>query len=184
MKGSEKSIGRRSFLTKSALAAGGIGLASSAFSYSRILGANDRIALCHIGTGSRGGDLSSIVAQVSKSQNVEIVAVCDLWKLNREKAVVENGKHYGRAPRSFAYYEEALTLQEIDAVIVSTPDHSHSTLLKATVEAGKDCYVEKPMGNVLAEAKAARDAVRLVAEGASHLPHAVPHFSPHPGKAG
>lgn len=172
MNGSEKSIGRRSFLTKSALAAGGMSLATSALSYGRILGANDRIALCHIGTGSRGGDLSSIVSQLSKNKNVEMVAVCDLWKVNREKAVVENANRYGRTPRSFAYYEEALALQEIDAAIISTPDHSHSTVLKAAVEAGKDCYVEKPMGNVLAEAKAARDATlkskQIVQVGTQH----------------
>jgi len=170
--GSAKSVGRRSFLTRSALAAGGIGLATSAISYDRILGSNDRIALCHIGTGSRGGDLRSIVSRLSKDKNAEMVAVCDLWELNREKAVAENANHYGRAPRSFAYFEEALALQEIDAVIISTPDHSHAPLLKAAVEAGKDCYVEKPMGNVLAETKAARDAAlkskQIVQVGTQH----------------
>jgi predicted dehydrogenase len=45
-------------------------------------------------------------------------------------------------------------------VVIATPEHSHSPLLKATVEAGKDAYCEKPMGNVLREVKAARDAVR------------------------
>jgi predicted dehydrogenase len=43
--------------------------------------------------------------------------------------------------------------------MISTPEHSHSPLLKMTVEAGKDAYCEKPMGNVLEEVKAARDAV-------------------------
>ena len=45
------------------------------------------------------------------------------------------------------------------AVMISTPEHSHSPILKMAVEAGKDVYVEKPMGNVLSEAKAARDTV-------------------------
>jgi len=169
---SKKDIDRRSFLTQSALAAGGISLTSSALSYGRITGANDRIAICHIGTGSRGEDLSGIVSKLSKDKNVEMVAVCDLWKLNREKAAVTNAKYYGRTPRSFAYYEEALALQEIDAVIISTPDHSHSPLLRAAVEAGKDCYVEKPMGNVLADAKTARDAAlkskQIVQVGTQH----------------
>jgi len=43
--------------------------------------------------------------------------------------------------------------------MISTPEHSHSPLLKMTAEAGKDAYCEKPMGNVLEEVKAARDAV-------------------------
>src|SRR5215469_14663101 len=171
---SQKSINRRSFLTKSAAitAAGSMGLTSTAFSYGRIVGANDRISLCHVGIGGRGTELDSIVSQVSKDHNVEMVAVCDLWKLNREKAVAANTKYYGRAPRSFQSVDEVLPLKEIDAVIISTPEHSHSPLLKMVVEAGKDCYVEKPMGNVLAEAQAARDAAiknnRIVQVGTQH----------------
>ena len=96
----EQSIDRRKFLTKSAaLLAGGAAFSSTALSYDRILGANDRISLCHIGNGSRGGDLELIVSQLKTSQNVEINTVCDLWRLNREKAVAVNTKYYGRAPR-------------------------------------------------------------------------------------
>jgi predicted dehydrogenase len=170
---SQKAIGRRSFLTKSAaITAGSMGIASTALSYDRILGANDRISLCHVGVGGRGTELDWIVSQLSSSQNVEMTAVCDLWKLNREKAVAANAKYYGRAPRSFAYLEEVLRLKEIDAVIISTPEHSHSPILKVAVEAGKDCYVEKPMGNVLTEAQAARDSTvknnRIVQVGTQH----------------
>ena len=50
-------------------------------------------------------------------------------------------------------------MKDLDGVLISTPEHSHSPILKMAAEAGKDAYVEKPMGNVLAEAKAARDAV-------------------------
>ena len=84
----EETIDRRKFLTKSAaLLAGGAALARTALSYDKILGANDRISVCHIGNGSRGGDLGWIVSQLKTSQNVEITTVCDLWRLNREKAV-------------------------------------------------------------------------------------------------
>jgi len=169
----EQSIDRRRFLTKSAaLVAGGAAFASTALSYDRILGANDRISLCHIGIGNRGGELGWIVSQLKDSHNVEINTVCDLWRLNREKAVAENTKYYGRAPRAFQYLDDVLALKDVDAVIISTPEHSHSPILKMTVEAGKDAYVEKPMGNVLAEAKAARDATmkskRIVQVGTQH----------------
>ena len=50
-------------------------------------------------------------------------------------------------------------LKDVDAVMISTPEHWHSPLLKMTAEARKDAYCEKPMGNVLEEVKAARDAV-------------------------
>lgn len=89
-----------------------------------------------------------------------MTAVCDLWTENRERAVEANKKHYGRAPRDFQHPEDLLAQHEVDAVIVSTPDHSHSLLLKMVADAGKDAYCEKPMGNVLEEAKAARDAVQ------------------------
>jgi len=170
---SEGTINRRKFLTQSAaLIAAGAVLPSTALSYDRIVGANDRISLCHIGIGSRGGDLEWIVSKLKTSQNVEMTAVCDLWRVNREKAVAKNTEYYGRAPRAFFHLEEALEAKDLDAVIISTPEHSHSPILKMAAEAGKDAYVEKPMGNVLAETKAARDAVlehnRIVQVGTQH----------------
>jgi predicted dehydrogenase len=169
----ENTMDRKAFLTKSAvLLAGGTALASSALSYSRIAGANDRISLCHIGNGSRGEELDVIASQLKTSHNVEMTTVCDLWRVNREKAISTNAKYYGRTPRGFQYFEDVLALKDVDAVIISTPEHSHSPILKMAVEAGKDVYVEKPMGNVLAEAKAARDAVtksgRIVQVGTQH----------------
>src|SRR5205085_7910152 len=53
--------------------------------YDRILGANDRISMAHIGIGSRGGDLTWILSQLKTSHNVEMTTVCDLWRVNREK---------------------------------------------------------------------------------------------------
>jgi predicted dehydrogenase len=173
---------RRTFLSNSAaLIAGGSALARTALSYGRTLGANDRISLCHVGNGSRGEDLDWIVAQLASKQNVEMTGVCDLWRLNREKAVAANQKYHGRAPQAFSHIEDVLAAEDIDAVILSTPDHSHSPLLKMAAEAGKDAYVEKPMGNVLEEAKAARDAVRqhnrIVQVGTQH------RSEPHPRAA-
>lgn len=151
---------RKSFLTKSAaLLVGTATTASTALSYSKIAGANDRISLCHIGNGSRGEELDLIASQLKNSHNVEVTAVCDLWRVNREKAVATNAKSYGRTPREFQYFEDVLALKDVDAVIISTPEHSHSPILKMAVEAAKDAYVEKPMGNVLEDVKAARNAV-------------------------
>jgi predicted dehydrogenase len=90
-----------------------------------------------------------------------MTAVCDLWSVNRERAVKTASQAYGRAPRSFQYVEELLALKDVDAIIISTADFQHAPLLKLAAEAGKDAYCEKPMANVLEEAKAARDAVRL-----------------------
>jgi predicted dehydrogenase len=155
-----RQIDRRNFLSGSAavLASGTI-LPRTALSYENIVGANDRISLGHIGIGSRGGDLDLIASKLKSSHHVEMTAVCDLWKGNREKAVATNTGYYGRAPRAVQYVEELLAIKDVDGVLISTPEHSHSPILKMAAEAGKDAYVEKPMGNVIAEAKAARDAV-------------------------
>ena len=72
-------------------------------------------------------------------------------------------------------------MHDLDAVIISTPEHSHSPLLKLAVEAGKDVYVEKPMGNVLAEVKAARDTVlqhkAIVQVGTQHRSEPYPKLA-------
>ncbi len=153
-------MNRRDFLSKSAAAiAGGVVLPRTALSYENIVGANDRISLGHVGIGSRGEDLDLIASKLKSSHKVEMTAVCDLWKVNREKAAATNTTYYGRAPRSVQYVEELLAMKDVDGVLISTPEHSHSAILKMAAEAGKDAYVEKPMGNVLSEAKAGRDAV-------------------------
>jgi predicted dehydrogenase len=159
MRESKPQSNRRTFLSQSAATLAGAALSGTALSYGRILGANERIELCHVGNGSRGSDLDLIVSKLASSHNVEMNSVCDLWRHNREKAAATNSKYYNRAPRAFQHIEDALADKQIDAVILSTPDHSHSPLLKMAADAGKDVYVEKPMGNVLEEAKAARDAV-------------------------
>ncbi|MEO8077733.1 MAG: Gfo/Idh/MocA family oxidoreductase [Acidobacteriota bacterium] len=153
-------LDRRSFLQTAAGVVAGSALASSALSYDRIVGANDRIHLGHIGIGNRGTELHTMASRLKGSHNVETVAVCDLWKTNRERAVANTERYYGRAPLAFQHFEELLALKAVDAVLIATPEHSHSPVLQATAEAGKDAYCEKPMGNVLHEVKAARDAVK------------------------
>jgi len=153
------SMNRRDFLGKSAAIAASAVLPTTARSYESIVGANDRISLGHIGIGSRGRDLDLIASKLKSSHKVEMTAVCDLWKVNREEAVSTNAGYYGRPPRGIHSVEELLSMKDVDGVLISTPEHSHSPILKMAVDAGKDAYVEKPMANVLAEAKAAREAV-------------------------
>jgi len=160
MSQAEKKLTRRTFLNQTAsVLAGTAMLRTTALSSSRILGANDRISLGHVGIGNRGRGLQYILSHLKDTLNVETTAVCDLWKVNRERAVATAEKTYGRPPRAFMYLEDLLALKDIDAVVVSTPEHQHAPMLKMVAEANKHAYVEKPMGNVLEEAKAARDAV-------------------------
>jgi predicted dehydrogenase len=181
----DKTIGamdRRTFLNNSVKVIGGsAALGSTALSYSRIAGANDRISIGHIGIGNRGTELDEIASRLKQSHKVEMTAVCDLWSVNREKAVATNTAFYGKAPRVFKDPGELLAARDLDAVIISTPEHSHSPLLKLAAEAGKDVYVEKPMGNVLSEVKAARDAVlqrKIIAQvGTQHRSEPYPKMA-------
>ncbi len=158
--GVESKVGRRAFLHQTAAAVAGAGiLGSTALSYARIIGANDRIQLGQIGIGGRGSELAWIASRLKTKYNVEMSAVCDLWKVNREKAAARAEAVYGRAPRSYQYLEDLLNQKDIDAVLVATADFQHAPILRMVAEAGKDAYCEKPMANDLAEAKAARDAV-------------------------
>jgi predicted dehydrogenase len=173
---------RRTFLNNSVKVIGGSAtLGSTALSYSRIAGANDRISIGHIGIGNRGTELDDIASRLKESHKVEMTAVCDLWSVNREKAAANNAKFYGKAPRAFKVPEELLAAGDLDAVIISTPEHSHSPLLKLAAEAGKDVYVEKPMGNVLSDVKAARDAVlrrKIIAQvGTQHRSEPYPKMA-------
>jgi predicted dehydrogenase len=181
MSDSGKRIDRRTFLGKSGMVAGGAALTATALSYTKILGANDRISLGHIGIGSRGRELVEIVGALRSRHNVEMTAVCDLWKANRERAVSANAALFQRPPRAYQYLEDLLEQKDVDGVLISTPEHSHSPILRMTAEAGKDAYVEKPMGNVLEELKAARAAVlqgkRVVQVGTQH------RSEPHPRAA-
>jgi predicted dehydrogenase len=182
------SINRREFLEKSAAVAGAAMVPRTALSYANILGANDRISLGHVGIGSRGGDLDLIASKLQSSHNVEMVVVCDLWKVNREKAAATNTGYYGRAPRAVQHVEEVLAMKDVDGVLISTPEHSHSPILKMTADAGKDAYVEKPMANVLSEAKAAREAVlqakTIVQVGTQHRSEPYPQAAQRVARSG
>jgi predicted dehydrogenase len=166
-------MNRRKFIRNTTVVtAGTAALGSTALSYGRILGANDRIALGHIGPGNRGIELTGMVGELKDKFNVEMTAVSDLWTYNLERAVETNRKLYGKAPRAFRRPEELIACKDLDAIIISTPEHSHSLLLKMVADAGRDGYCEKPMGNVLEEVKAARDAVQaknlIVQVGTQH----------------
>src|SRR5882724_4480739 len=139
MTNSNPRISRRDLLQNTAIVAvGSAAFNASALSYSRIVGANDRIALGHIGVGVRGRELQGMAAELKTSKNVEMTAVCDLWTINRERAVADSQKYYGRAARAYKHAEEMLAAGNVDAVIISTPEHGHSLQLKMVADAGKD----------------------------------------------
>jgi predicted dehydrogenase len=150
---------RRKFLKTAT--AGGAALALSAASYSRVLGANDRISIGLVGCGGRGIDahMAGIHAHQA-TQNFEITAVCDPWRLRQEEAAAKAKEWYGREARKFSSYRDLVALKDVDAVMIASPDHMHTTHLEAVAKAGKDAYCEKPLAMTLESLKKACDAVK------------------------
>ena len=150
---------RRKFLKTAT--AGSAALALSAASYSRVLGANDRISIGQIGCGGRGvGAHMAGVHKHQDTQNFEITAVCDPWRLRQEEAAAKTKEWYGREARKFSSYRDLIALKDVDAVMIASPDHWHTTHLEAVAKAGKDTYCEKPLAMRLDKLKKACDAVK------------------------
>jgi predicted dehydrogenase len=156
-------LSRRKFLGKAAVGLAGAAVTmnatSSAASYRRILGANDRFNIGFLGCGDRGRGHQSMVKTSEKDKNLAVVAVCDIWKNNREKAAANCKKLFGTDVKQFKYSEEFLKMPEIDGVMIATGDFQHAKILAEVVKAGKDCYCEKPMAIDVEDAKLARSAV-------------------------
>jgi len=145
-------MNRRKFLNLS------LAVSVTAMSARRILGANDRIAVGMIGCGTR--NLLKEVLEFRQAANAEVTAVCDTWRVQREKAETAVKEASGAAPRQFVHYQELLAVKEIDAVVIGTPDHQHCRMLTAAARAGKDAYIEKPLAMEMKELIEAVDSVK------------------------
>src|SRR5579884_3311411 len=124
---------RRDFLKQTSRAATAI----AATSYSRVLGANDRIQLGLIGAGDRGTHVMSLF---QRNPSIQVTAVCDVYGKRLQAA-------QQKAPGSagFADHRALLARKDVDAVLIGTPDHWHCAIAIEALEAGKDVYVEKPL---------------------------------------
>ena len=95
-----------------------------------------------------------------KEMNAEFVAVCDPWRVKREEAAQMVKEWYGTDAKQCVSYLEIMAMDDVDAVMIASCDHQHTTHLKAAAEAKKDTYVEKPLSKDLESLKAAYDAVK------------------------
>jgi predicted dehydrogenase len=135
---------------------------ATAASYGRILGANDRIRIGAIGTGGRCQYLLSLLNKLGSN---DIVAVCDVYEPHRLQAKAK----FGPDAADYADHRAVLERNDIDAVVIGTPDHWHVPILTDSVRAGKDAYCEKPVTHTIAEGEpliaAVRESKRVVQTG-------------------
>jgi predicted dehydrogenase len=161
---SSNEANRRDFLKSASAVSASLGLAASAFAKSapsakpaaaRVIGANDRINIGVVGCGGRGSYVANVFQRVGQEKNCQIVAVCDVY----QKRVTEN-KNRLKVEFGTLDYREVIARNDVDAVIVATPDHWHAPIALAAMDAGKDVYLEKPMCHTIEEAKKLSDTVR------------------------
>ena len=157
---------RREFVQKTALGAAGLTFGAkgisgvlNAKSYSRVIGANDRVRVGIVGYSDRFRQaLSPAFLSLAKELNFEFTAVSDLWSLRRE-AAEKFYKNKGITLRLARNNDELWEGKDTDAVFVSTPDFSHALVAADAVKAGRDVYCEKPFAETMADARYTRKAV-------------------------
>ncbi len=152
-------LSRRSFLKSSAASAAA--LAVPTLIPARVRGQqapSRKVTLAALGVGGRG---TAVMHGFMQHADAQFLAVCDPFQSRREAAKATLDTHYGRnAVTAYADYREVLARPDIDAVIICTQDHWHVPLAIAAARAGKDMYVEKPLGVSLEWAKVLREELR------------------------
>lgn len=122
------------------------GVAATAASYSRILGANDRVGMGFIGVGNRGTEVHAGFLEYGDSRTV---ALCDL----RDDYMDFATKMSRAEPKRYKDYRKLLEDKNVDAVVIATPDHWHALMFIDACHAGKDVYVEKPLSLTVVEGR-------------------------------
>ena len=141
---------RRDFLKAGAAAGVGFWVAGTgeAAATRRRPGPNDRLNIGIIGAGGRGGGNLDAVAQTEN-----IVAICDVDERQAGRAY----QRFGRATRYTDFRQMLDKQRNLDAVVVSTPDHTHAVAAVAAMKLGKHVYCQKPLAHSVAEARRMRD---------------------------
>ena len=162
---SKSTISRRRFLERAGAAAFAAPLIVpvSALGAEGKTAASERITVGMIGMG-RQAYLRNM-KQFLGMGDVQVLAICDVdaWRLDNAKKAIE--AQYGKNNRSGAYkgcdtyvdFRDMLARKDIDAVMISTPDHWHAPMAVAAFEAGKDVSLEKPITRTIAEGRQLSD---------------------------
>jgi predicted dehydrogenase len=155
-------INRRRFLKRAA----GAAVAAAGFSYivrfsvlgkAGSLAPSNRIAMGCIGLGRRG---TRNMRVFFRQKDVQVIAVCDVRRSQREKAKEMVDEHYGdKGCALYNDFRKLLARKDIDAVMIAPPDHWHVLIGLAAARAGKDMYFEKPVGLSVTHAKVLREVV-------------------------
>jgi len=137
---------RRTFIKKASsgafvLSLGGMLPAFSAKSYQNILGANEKIRVACMGVNSRG---LAVGKNFAHQKNCEVLHVCDVDSRAADICIDAIGKIQTAKPKATPDFRNALEDKDLDALIVTAPDHWHAPAAMLACAAGKNVYLEKP----------------------------------------
>ena len=160
-------VSRREFLDTLATGAAGLAIGSTAKSYGQILGSNDRLNFAIMGLRWRGyAHLSALMANKGSAR---VSHICDVDSNILAKFAATAEHELGYAPSSEKDFRHVLQQKDVDAITIATPDHWHTPLAIAALQAGKHVYVEKPCSHNPAEGamlvQAQQKYQRLVQQG-------------------
>jgi len=142
-------ITRREFLDTLAVGAAGLAVGSTAKSYAQILGSNDRLNFAVIGVRSRA--YAHLSALKANKKDARITCVCDVDSNTLKKFADDTQKEMGEAPATEKDFRHILQQKDVDAITIAAPDHWHTPMAIAGLQAGKHVYVEKPCSHNPAE---------------------------------
>jgi predicted dehydrogenase len=149
---------RRSFLGHSAVGAAAGAAAGAILSPSALANpADQRLRIGFIGPGRRGfgSHVKTLTLLRKQGRPVDLTAVCDVYRVHRERAVEYIHKETGAKPQAFVDYRDMLAGGNlVDAVCIATPDHWHARQVLDALAAGKHVFCEKPMTHTLEESLA------------------------------
>ena len=145
-------MNRRQF-SKTALAVS----TTTALSYSKILGANERVNVALIGCGDRGQQVWGFFMQ---QPDANPVALCDVYEPNISRTMKATTAKAAGKVATHEDFRKVLEMKDLDAVVVGTPDHWHAIPTILACQAGKDVYCEKPLSLTISEGRKMVEAAR------------------------
>ena len=156
----DNGVSRRRFLKSAAGAVGALSfplaIPSSALGTAGTVSPSERIAIGCIGLGTQG---TGLMRAFLGHSDVQVVAVCDVYESQRQKAKAIVDRHYGNDTcRTYHDFREVCGRGDIDAVCVATPDHWHVLVSLEAARQGKDMYTEKALGLSVAWDKTLQEA--------------------------
>jgi hypothetical protein len=172
-------VSRRQFLSRAgrvlgAACAAPLLIPAPALGRGGLIAPSERVTMGFLGVGGQGtghllgGAWTYLAGGYTARKDVQVLAVCDVWKPRRESAQQRVNQHYTqtlgqgqyRSCEAYVDFREVLARPDIDAVLIASPAHWHATMAVMAAQAGKDIYCEKPTAVTVREGRAVLEAVR------------------------